>query len=59
MAKLMPNERIVTLKLKRGDLCNLILAATSLKHQTNAERWEELRVKLKKILDDFDAKNAE
>lgn len=59
MAKLMPNERIVTIKLKRGDLCNLILAATSLKHQTNVERWEVLRVKLKEILDDFDAKNAE
>ena len=59
MAKLMPNERIVTIKLKRGDLCNLILAATSLKHQPNAERWEVLRVKLNEILDDFDAKNAE
>jgi hypothetical protein len=59
MAKQMPNERIVTLKLTRGDLCNLILAATSLKHSTQAERWEVLRVKLKKILADFDAKNAE
>ena len=59
MAKQMPNEKIVTLKLKRGDLCNLIFAVTSLKHQTNAKRWEALRVKLKKILDDFDAKNAE
>lgn len=55
----MPNEKIVTLKIKRGDLCNLILATTSLKHSTQAERWGILHDKLKQILNEFDEKNAE
>ena len=56
--KTFPNQKTVTLKLQRIDLCNLILAATSLKHSTHAEKWELLRGKLKQILDDFDSKET-
>lgn len=51
------NEKTVTLKLKRIDVCNLILATTSLKHETKAEKWELLHDKLKEILDEFDEKH--
>ena len=51
------NQKTVTLKLKRAELCDLLLATTSLKHSTNAEKWGTLHDKLKEILDDFDDKN--
>ena len=53
------NYKTVSMKLKRIELCDLILATTSLKHSTNAEKWGELHDKLKQILDEFDEKNAE
>lgn len=55
--KQMPNEKIVTLKLKRIDVCNLIMAANALSEGKNRERWKLLREKLKEILSDFDKKN--
>lgn len=51
------NEKTVTLKLKRIDVCNMITATTALKRETGAERWGLLHDKLKQILDDFDEKN--
>jgi hypothetical protein len=51
------NAKIVTLKLKRIDVCDLLLATTALKHETKAEKWERLHDKLTQILEDFDAKN--
>lgn len=53
------NEKYITLKLKRIDLANLILATTSLKHSTKAEKWGILHDKLQQILDEFDAKNID
>ena len=53
------NQKTVTLKLKRIDVCNLLLATTSLSEGENRERWRVLHDKLKEILDDFDAKNAD
>ena len=53
------NQRTVTLKLKRIDVCNLLLATTSLSEDENREHWKALHDKLKEILDDFDAKNAD
>lgn len=53
------NQRTVTLKLKRIDVCNLLLATTSLSEGENREHWRALHDKLKEILDDFDAKNAD
>lgn len=52
------NQSTVTLKLQRIDICNLILATTSLKHSTHAEKWGLLHDKLKQLLDDFDSKNT-
>lgn len=54
--KMTPNEKTVTLKLKRGDICNLLIATTSLKHSTQAEKWGILRDKLRTILNEFDEK---
>lgn len=51
------NYKTVTLKLDRIDLCNLILATTSLKIDTKAEKWGVLHDKLKAILEDFDEKH--
>lgn len=52
-----PNERTVTLKLKRIDVCNLILAMSVMTEDVpTAEKWKELRAKLKDILDAHDSK---
>ena len=51
------NEKTVTLKLKRRDVCNLLLATTALSEGENREHWRVLHDKLKEILDDFDEKN--
>ena len=51
------NEKTVSVKLKRIELCDLILATTSLKINTNAEKWGKLHDKLREILDDFDKKH--
>jgi hypothetical protein len=53
------NEQTVTLKLKRIELCDLILATTLIKQRSNATKWETLREKLKEILTDFDEKHFE
>lgn len=51
------NERTVTLKLKRIDVCDLLIAATALSHETGAKKWAALHDKLLQILNDFDEKN--
>ena len=51
------NYKKVTMKLDRIDLCNLILATTSLKNSTRAEKWGVLHDKLNAILNEFDEKN--
>lgn len=51
------NEKIVTLKLKRIDVCDLLLATTIIKQDSGAEKWKNLHDKLKVILEDFDKKN--
>lgn len=50
------NEKTVKLELKRIDICDLLIATTSLKHSTNATKWGALHDKLKEILDEFDSK---
>ena len=51
------NEKTVTLKLKRIEVCNLMMACTALSQEENREHWKELHDKLKQILKDFDDKN--
>lgn len=50
------NQKTVTLKLKRIDLCNLLLATTVLKGRSDAQKWRDLHDKLQQILHDFDEK---
>lgn len=52
------NEKTVTVKMKRIDLCNLMLACTALDDATdeNTTKWAKLHDQLKEILDDFDSK---
>lgn len=53
------NQKTVTLKLTRHDVCDLLLACSALDKSTdeNTKKWNELHDKLKDILDDFDSKN--
>ena len=50
------NQKTVTIKLKRTDVCDLLLACTVLDCDSpeDTHKWAVLRDKLKSILDDFD-----
>lgn len=52
------NEKTVTVKMKRHDLCELMLACTALDRATDKHttKWAKLHDQLKEILDDFDSK---
>lgn len=53
------NQRTVSLKLKRGELCDLMLACSSIESaavEGGTQKWSALHEKLKAILDAFDAK---
>lgn len=52
------NLRTVSLKLKRHELCDLMLACASISDaaEEDTKKWDALHEKLKTILDDFDAK---
>ena len=49
-----PNGMTVNLKLKRIEICDLLLACTAIAEETDSKKWTELHDKLAKILDDFD-----
>lgn len=55
------NQRTVTVKISRIELCDLLLACTSAQYQANdgGEKWKRLHDKLKSQLDDFDKKIEE
>ena len=57
--KTLHNEKTVTLKLKRIEVCDLLLATGLIANETDATKWDLLHSKLKEILDDFDKKNFE
>lgn len=53
------NQKTVTVKLKRIELCDLLLACTSVsdsleREGQTAKKWNDLHDKLKVILDEFD-----
>lgn len=52
------NGKTVTVKMKRIDLCDLLIACTALDAATdeNTTKWTKLHDRLKEILDDFDSK---
>lgn len=58
MFKASLNEKTVIVKIKRADLCDLLLACTALNRAAdeNTKKWAELHGKLKEILDSFDSK---
>ena len=51
------NQKTVTLKLKRIDICDLLLACTLISAESDATKWDKLHDKLEQILIDFDEKN--
>lgn len=54
------NDMTVTMKLKRIDVCDLLLACWAAdKLSEGAPKWIELHDKIEKILDEFDAKHAD
>ena len=53
------NQKTVTLKLKRIDVCNLMIACTALSQEENREHWKLLHDNLMQILNEFDEKNFE
>ena len=54
------NQKTVTLKLKRIEVCDLMLACTALDSSTpeDTQKWAKLHDKLKAILDEFDKKQG-
>lgn len=53
------NQKTVTLKLKRIEVCNLLIACTALSDGEHREHWKELHDKLEEILNEFDERNFE
>lgn len=59
----MPNEKIVTMELKRIDVCDLLLAITAAEETakrtgSTGEKWSKLWIKVSDILYDFDETNG-
>lgn len=52
------NQREMTLKLTRIEVCDLLLACTAVAQETEAKKWSELHDKLSQMLDKFDEKNG-
>ncbi len=57
------NHRTVSLKLKRIEICDLMLACTAAsdlvkENGETGKRWDELHEKLKAVLDEFDKKQG-
>lgn len=53
------NEKKVPLELRRIDICDLLIACTLAKHNSDADKWEALHDKLSNILADFDDKHID
>lgn len=57
------NQKTVSLKLKRIEICDLLLACTAIsdsqKHDgQTAQKWDDLHNKLKAILEEYDKKQG-
>ena len=48
------NHRIMTLKLTRMDVCNILIALTATKEANDGQRWDEVHEKVKLALMEFD-----
>lgn len=54
----MINELEYTLNLKRIDICDLLLALTSVSNESDAKKWEELHDNIKEQLEKQDEKQG-
>lgn len=57
------NQRTVTARLKRIEICDLALACTTISHARrkegqSSEKWDTLHDKLQTILNEFDEKQG-
>lgn len=52
------NQKEMTLKLTRIEVCDLLLACTAVAQETEAAKWSELHDKIMQMLDKFDEKNG-
>ncbi len=57
------NQKTVTCKLKRIEVCNLLIACNAISNamkngEDKGKKWDELHDKLKQILDEFDKKQG-
>lgn len=50
------NEKTVTLKISRADVCDLLMALDCAFYESYNERYEKLHDKIKGILNDWDKK---
>lgn len=50
----MKNEKTMTLKLKRIEVCDLLLALTLVSQNSDAKKWKKLHAKIKQALSEFD-----
>ena len=55
----MLNQKMVSVELQRGDLCDIALALTLISQATpDAKKWKVLHDKIKNVLHDFDKENV-
>ena len=48
------NEKTVTMKLTRADVCDLLIALNYTSEGSNAEKWDKLHDKVRGLLDEWD-----
>lgn len=48
------NEKTVNLKLRRIDVCDLLIACNAAEDKIGAKKWKDLHDKLRSILDEWD-----
>ncbi len=51
------NQKNVTLKLTRIELCDLLIACNTCADLSNAEKWAKLHDKIDNIISEFDKEN--
>ena len=55
----MLNQKMISMELQRGDLCDMALALMLISQATpDAKKWKVLHDKIKNVLHDFDKENA-
>lgn len=55
----MLNEKTVNVKMKRIELCDLLMAVTLVGQASDAKKWKALHDMLKAQLDAFDERHAD